>query len=185
MNRMQNKLDAILARKDTPQIHEVVDCDKYPWVCKTNAIIATPFGTVSLVRAMLSGGSSGAKVYIPFLGIEIDLAKDVCTKAHNAHDELFKNPYVSIDGLRKRIGFFKCNKIYGWILKNHGYKAVGRFRRTILNLFSWPVWYRYRKQERNGTLDLTDWFVPHAQNWGFPTSRTRDARWIGVIQKGE
>lgn len=179
------KIDLILKEGRTPQIHEVVNCSKYPYVCSRAEIVYTPYGAVHNVKGLLSDGSSGPKIGIKCLGILIDLANDICPPAFFAHDKLFKVPYVTKLGIgRKRVGFFNSNKIYGWILKKNGHPKAGRIRKAMLNCFGWGVWRNYRKLEREGKLDIAGWIVPHPQCWEFPSTRTRDARWIGNVKGG-
>jgi len=174
------KLDAILSEGREPQIHEVMDCEKWPWVCPHNHLVRTKYGNVSLMRGRFYNGSSGPK--IKFLGITIDLGQDIVPDAFASHDDLWRYPWVWILGVKHRIGFITSNRIYGAILRNHGHKAVGRLRRVALFIGGWPTWKKYRRMEKAGELNQGDFFVPHPQNWDFPSWRMRDARWIGTTR---
>jgi hypothetical protein len=173
------KLDTILRAGDIPQIHEVMDCDQYPYVCMEFLVIATPYGTVKLHRGRFYDGSSGPKIMIPFIGVMVDLAKDLFPQAFAAHDDLFRHPYVYRNGTKERVGFVTCNRIYGYIIRKHGKGLLSYVRRTMLFACGWVFWRRYRKAEAAGTLCQQDFYVPKEWCWDFPTWQLRDARWRG------
>ena len=139
-----------------------IDTKKYPYVCPFNMSIPTPWGRVVVPRGFLADGASGVI--------------DLCKEAFFAHDRLYLCPEVE----GKRIGKFKCDLIYGWILMKAWRIGRAFIRPLGLSIFGWVAWNKYRKKEKkNPNWWLQKHVVRNAYKWDFPSFYSKDAVYTG------
>jgi hypothetical protein len=165
-----------MVKKKIKKIKNLLDVNKWKYVCPFNLQVQTPWGLIRVPRGWLSDGASGPGI--------IDLEEE----AFMAHDRLYVFPEVNgKDGKPHRIGKIKADLIYGYILmrKLRIFHAIIRPSGLIWFPFtssaSRKIWKEYRRREKEDEgYWLTECMVPHQTCWDFPSWKTERAVWLGL-----
>jgi|GEM_PF-3840237 len=163
---------------------ELVNLDKFPWVCPEMHVEPTSLGDVHMSRGFLLNGASGLKFSL--FGFLVDPVGDLDPRASGSHDKLFQDPYVVRHGVRVRVTFKEANAIYAELLCRYHLRSVARTREAGLNVFGRIAWTKYRINELRGIHNVVD-FLPKPMCWEFPLNsdgrpswQLERAIWIGL-----
>jgi len=159
-----DKLDAILARGETPLIADVVDLKRFKYVYASHLAIDCGDWRIYPVYGEMSDGSSCVPDRVP--------------DAWWAHDHLYTYPYAFYRGVRKRLSRRQCDMIYARLGLKYRSPAVF-FEGLVLACGAGRrAWNRHRAKDPLANVE--EHTVPHAQAWMFLTHCLDEAVWIGA-----
>ena len=146
-------------------IQDVVDLDRFCYVCPFNWTIHTDYGDFDIVRGWMSDGATGVA--------------DKDLEAFFAHDRLYVFPEIAGETVTKA----QCDHVYGEILLKRWHWIRAYIRPLGLWMFGRKPWARYRAKDDEDPLwwmhGKDGHIVPHVHNWKFPSFELKDAVWVG------
>lgn len=149
------------------EISQVVDLQRWPWVCPYEIREKTPWGLAGAMRGFLSDGASG-------IGI-----RDSCPMGFVCHDWQYETATAYPNG--PVVTKWQADLMYGCIQFRYRDYFEAFIRPVGLTLFAWPTWRRYRELDITNPEHVHRRIIPYPEHWVFPSWRTEDAVWIGPL----
>lgn len=152
-------------------IQELIDLQKFKYVCPFDMTIKTSRGNKTIKRGFLSDGASGVS--------------DLNEESFFFHDTMYLYPVLD-NGLR--VSRFFIDFAYGRILFKYGNIFPGGLIRpvalSLINTLPHSPWQHHRQRETFFGPTYVDYIqtryhIPQPANWSFPSIWLKDAIYQG------